>query len=157
MSIQSCYFCIQDVEKLWFWMCLRHVSMLCHFCLFFKAVFLVFLTAQWRLRHTGSSGFSPSLRLRFISENASLLCIFVSPPTVPLHYTKLLTRDLFFVPCHCSYISVPCPAFHVHVAGDLNKTISFAAGVLSTSFARALLRLIHWSPSCPIQLSIFKT
>jgi len=29
--------------------------MLCNFCLFFK-LFLVFVTAQWRLRHTGSSG-----------------------------------------------------------------------------------------------------
>jgi len=36
MSIQSRYFCGQDEEKLWFWMCLRQVSMLCHFCLFFK-------------------------------------------------------------------------------------------------------------------------
>jgi len=31
MSIQSCYFCAQDVEKLWFWMCLRQVSVPCHF------------------------------------------------------------------------------------------------------------------------------
>jgi len=23
MSIQSCYFCVQDVEKLWFWMCFK--------------------------------------------------------------------------------------------------------------------------------------
>jgi len=36
MSIQSCYFGVQDAEKLWSWMCLRQVSMLCHFCLFFK-------------------------------------------------------------------------------------------------------------------------
>jgi len=31
----------------------------------------------------------------------------------------------------------------VHVASDLNKAISFVASVLSTSFARALLGLIH--------------
>ena len=24
--LQSCYFCVQDVEKLWFWMCLRQVQ-----------------------------------------------------------------------------------------------------------------------------------
>jgi len=58
------------------------------------------------------------------------------------HFTKL-TRALFFGPCRCSYIFVPCLAFRVHVAGDLNKTISFVAGVLSTSFARALLGLTH--------------
>jgi len=33
----------------------------------------------------GLLGLSPSLRLRFISENASLLCIFMPPPTIPLH------------------------------------------------------------------------
>jgi len=31
----------------------------------------------------------------------------------------------------------------VHVAGDLHKTISFVVGVLSTSFARALLIQAH--------------
>jgi len=30
-------------------------------------------------------GLRPSFRLRFISENASLLCTFVQPPMVPLH------------------------------------------------------------------------
>jgi len=35
------------------------------------------------------------------------------------------------------------PAFRVQVTGDLSKTLSFVAGVLSTSFARALLWLIH--------------
>jgi len=34
------------------------------------------------------------------------------------------------------------------LSGDLS-------GVLSTSFARALLRLIYYSPSCPMQLIIF--
>ena len=36
----------------------------------------------------------------------------------------------------------PTPAFRVHVTGDLSKTILFAAGGLSTSFACALLWLI---------------
>ena len=60
-----------------------------------------------------------------------------------LNVLKLLTWALFFVPCHCSYIFVSCLVFHVHVAGDMNKTISFVTGVLSTSFARTLLGLIH--------------
>jgi len=34
---------------------------------------------------TPAQGLSSSLRLRFISENASLLCVFVLPPKVPLH------------------------------------------------------------------------
>jgi len=44
----------------------------------------------------GLLGLWPSLRLRFISESTSLLCILVPPPTVQLHYTKLLTRALFW-------------------------------------------------------------
>jgi len=38
---------------------------------------------------------------------------------------------------------VPYLAFCVHVACDLNETISFVVGVLSTSFARALIELIR--------------
>ena len=109
----------------------------------------MFLTAQWLLRHTGSSGFArvfdydlyrtvagkfsiggldivkltktplnyrvsrfnlgglgalfgglsapnPSLRgegTGFVSENASLLCMFVPPPTVPLH--KVVNSGFF--------------------------------------------------------------
>jgi len=36
---------------------------------------------------SGDSGtrISPNLRLQFISENASLLFVFVPPPKVPLH------------------------------------------------------------------------
>jgi len=107
-------------------------------------------------------GRSPSVRLRFISENASLLCMFVSPSTS--HFTKLLTRARFFGPCHWLYIFVPCLVFRVHVAGDLNKTISFVLSVLTTSFTRANCprmphrvygpgqnrhqKVFHLSPSC---------
>jgi len=62
------------------------LSVLCHFCLFFCAELLVFLTAQWQLRHTGSSGwawvFAYDLYRR---TRACLLCIYMPPPTVPLH------------------------------------------------------------------------
>ena len=51
------------------------------------------------------------------------------------HFAKLLTRALFIGPRHCSYIFVPCLAFRVHVARDLNKTILFLVGVLSTGSA----------------------
>ena len=71
---------------------------------------------------------------------ACFVCLFCHSRS---HFTKLLTRPLFLGPCHCSYIFVLCLAFHVHVASDLNKTISFVVGVLTTSFARALLGLIH--------------
>jgi len=46
-------------------------------------------------------------------------------------------------------------AFRVQFAGDINKKISFVATVLSNTFARALLGLMHWSPSCPLEFSIF--
>jgi len=122
----------------------------------FQAVYLVFLTAQWRRWHTGAArvfNYDSCLRTR-----ACLFCIFVPPTKGRSHFTKLLTRALFFVPCQFSYIFVSCPAFHVHVAGDSKKTISLVAGVLSISFARALLVLIHQSTSCrAMQLNILKT
>jgi len=100
MSIQSCYFCVRDVEILWFWMCLRQVSILCHFCLFFKLVLGVLPTPAH-----GLLGHSPCLCLLFILENASLLYVFVPPPTVPLH--KVVNSGYFHCgPCHCSYIFV---------------------------------------------------
>jgi len=51
------------------------------------------------------------------------------------------------------HLSPPLPP--ALVAGDLNKTISFLVGILSTPFSRALLGLIHKSPSCPMQLRNF--
>jgi len=54
----------------------------------FQAVFLLFLTPQWRLRHMCSSGWA-----RFIDHGlywrtrACLLCIFVPPPTVLVDFS----------------------------------------------------------------------
>jgi len=78
-----------------------------------------------------------------IGENASLLALYICATTHGPHFTKLLTRALFFEPCPFSNKFFPSLAFGVHVAGDLNKTISFVVGVLSTSFAHALLGLIR--------------
>jgi len=36
--------------------------------------------------------------------------------------------------CYYWSIFVPCLAFRIHVAGDLNQKLSFVASVLSTSF-----------------------
>jgi len=126
MSIQSCYFCVQDEDKFWFWMCLRQVLTLCHFCC---CVLGVFNSPVATPAH-GLLGLNPSRWLRFISENASKLALYFL-----CHHHRLLTQALFFGPCHCSYVFVPCLAFRVHFAGDLNKTMSFVVGVLSTSFA----------------------
>ena len=119
----------------------------------------MFLTAQWLLWHTASSGFARifdyDLYLRTRVWQSSLLALYICATTKGR--SQLLTRALFFVPCHCSYIFVSCPAFHVHVAGDMNKTISFVAGVLSTSFPRPLFGFIRQSPSCrDMQLSFFE-
>jgi len=122
---------------------LRQVSMLCNFCLFFKLCTWRFQQPSGDSGTRGLLGFHPSLRLRFVSENASMLAFCVLCHHPRCHFTKLSTRALLFGPCYCSYIFVPCLAFRVHVAGDLNKTISFVVAVLSTSFARALLCLIH--------------
>jgi len=40
-------------------------------------------------------------------------------------------------------------------AGDVNQKILFATMAVSNTFARSLLGLIHWSLSCPLELSIF--
>jgi len=84
----------------------------------------------------GLLGLSLSLRFRFI-HNASLLALHICATT------QGPAPGSFLVPCHCSYIFVSFLAFHVHVAGDLNKAISFVVGILSTSFARALLGFIR--------------
>ena len=52
----------------------------------FYAVFSVFLTAQWRLRHSGSWGLTRVVDYDLYRRTqASLLCIFVPPPSVSLH------------------------------------------------------------------------
>jgi len=86
--VTGLYFCVQDVEKYGFECVLRQVSKLCHFCpTCFQAVFLLFLTAQWRFRYTGSSGLARFLDYDvYWRTQACLLCIFVPQPTVPLHY-----------------------------------------------------------------------
>ena len=66
---------VQDVEKLWVWMCLRQLSMLCHFCLFFKLCSWCFNSPVATPAH-GLHEFRPSLRLWLISENANLLALY---------------------------------------------------------------------------------
>ena len=83
IRIQSWYFCVQDEEKLWFWMCLRQYQCCAIFACFLGCV-LVFNSPVATPAH-GLLGLRPSFRLRFLSWNASLLCMFVPPPTVPLH------------------------------------------------------------------------
>jgi len=104
----------------------------------FEAVFLVFLTAQWLLRHMGAPWASPESSITACigeRELARFLCKCHYPRS---HFTKLLTRALLFGPFHCSYTFVACLAFRIHVAGDLNNRISLVVGVLTTSFAHAL-------------------
>jgi len=80
-----------------------------------------------------------------------LLCIFVAPLISLITVVNLgSTRGL----CYYSSIFVPCLAFRIHVAGDLNQKLSFVASVLLTSFALALLGLIRLSPSRSLQLGI---
>ena len=87
MSIQWCYFCVQDVEKLWYWMCLRHVSMLCHFCSACFSSCVPVFNRPVAAPHTGSSGLARFFDYDlYWGTRACLLCIFVPPPTVPLHY-----------------------------------------------------------------------
>ena len=102
MSIQSCYFSVQDVEKLWFWMRLRQVSMLCQFCL----LSCVLGVSNSPMAIPGSSRLTrvfdyDSYRR---TQPACLVYLWQHPRS---HFTKLLIRSLFFGPCHCSCIFLP--------------------------------------------------
>ena len=109
------------------------------------------LCRQWRFQHSGSArAFDYALYCR---TRACMLCMFVPPPTSLI---KVVNSGFFHwvlsVLIYFRFMS----AFRVQSAGDVNKKISFVATVLSNTFARSLLGLIHWSPSCPLQLSIFQ-
>jgi len=85
------------------------------------------------LRYTGSSGLTRVFDYDLYRRTWACFVYLCHHPRS--HFTKLLTRALFFGPYHCSYVFVPCLAFRVHVAGedDLNTTTTFVAGVRSTS------------------------
>jgi len=55
--------------------------MLCHFCLFFKNSVLDVFNNPVATPVYGLLGLRPSFRLRFISENASLLALYVCSTT----------------------------------------------------------------------------
>jgi len=56
----------------------------------FQAVFVLFLTDQWRLWHTGSSGLARFMDCGlYWRTRACLICMFVPPPAVPLHYVVI--------------------------------------------------------------------
>jgi len=64
--------------------------MLCHFCLFLSCVLGVFNSPVATPAH-GLLGLSSSRRLRFASEKASLLALYIYLCHHPLsHFTKLL-------------------------------------------------------------------
>jgi len=120
---------------------LKQVSMLCHFCLFLNCVLGVSNSPVATPAH-GLLGVSLSLPFRCLYRRTRTCFIYLCHHRRS-HFTELLTRALWFGPCHCSYIFVPRPAFCVKVAGDLDKTIFVVGVLLSTSFARALLRFIY--------------
>jgi len=113
-------------------MCLKTSINTVSFLPDFYTVFSVLLTAQWRLQHTGSSGLAGVFNYDLYRKTQFACFAYLCHHPLS-HFTKLLNRVLFFGPCHCSYIFVPCLAFSVHVADYLNKIISFRVGILSTS------------------------
>jgi len=103
-----------------------------------EPILLCFSWNKWWLRHSGL------VRVvdydSYCRTSTCLLCIFVPPFTSLI---KLVNAGSFTGLCHCSYIFVSCLAFRVHIAGNMNKKLSFVIGVLSTSFAIALLGLVR--------------
>ena len=105
---------------------------------------------QWRFQHSGSTrAFDYALYCR---TRACMLCMFVLPPTSLM---KAVNSDSFHWALSVFIYFRFMLAFRVQFAGDVNKKISFATTALSNTFARSLLELIHWSPSCPLTIKYF--
>ena len=104
-------------------MCLRQVSMPCHFCLFLSCVFGVFNSSVAIPAH-GLLGLNPILRVRFISENASLLVLYICATTHgPLH--QVVNSGSFL---SLGLITVNICSFHVWAF-----TLSFFTMILYNS------------------------
>jgi len=69
----------------------------------FQTVLLVIFTAQWQMRHPGSAWLFDYNVYIGERELACFVCLFHHSRS---HFTKLLTRPLFFGPCHCSHMFV---------------------------------------------------
>ena len=86
-----CHTAMACLPHWWCWTVLPDGAIL-HACVHghrkeFFAVFLVFSTAQWQLQRTDSSGLARIFDYDIYQRTqACLLCIFVPPPTVPLHW-----------------------------------------------------------------------
>ena len=105
---------------------------------------------QWRFQHSGSTrAFDYASYCRTL---ACLLCMFVLPPTSLI---KVVNSGSFHWALSVFIYFRFMLAFRVQFAGDVNYKISFVTTALSNTFPRSLLGLIHRSPSCPLQLSIF--
>ena len=100
---------------------------------------------QWRFQHSGSTrAFDYALYCRMW---ACMLCMFVLPPTSLI---KVVNSGCFHRGLSVFIYFRFMLAIRMQFAGGVNQKISFA------TTARSLLGLIHWSPSCPLQLSIFQ-
>jgi len=99
------YFCVLHVEILWFWMCLRQVAILCHFCLFLSCVLGVLNSPVPTPAH-GLLVQRPCLRLWFILENTSLLELSICATTHGPTSQSFNSGSFHCGPCHCSYIFI---------------------------------------------------
>jgi len=117
MSIQACYFCVQDVEKCDFECVDRYQCCVIFTLSVFQAVFLLFLAVQRRLRHMGSARFF-DYHLHRITR-ACLLCIFVPPPTAPLHYVGKSGSFLWSFSLFIYFVSISglSPEANFHIRG----------------------------------------
>ena len=118
------------------------LSVLCHFACFFALSYWCFQQPSGNSGTRAPRAEPESSITIHIGEREHACFVYLCHHPLS-HSTKLLSRALFIGPCHCSYKFISCQTFRIHVASDLNETISFVASVLSASFARALLGLIH--------------
>jgi len=80
MSIQSCYFCVQDVEKRDF-ECVTGINAVSFFPACSSSCVLVVFNSSMATPAYGILGLSRTPRLRFILENANLLALYICVTT----------------------------------------------------------------------------
>jgi len=72
--------------------------------------------------------------------------------SLPTSLIEVVNSGSFHWACHCSYIFIPCLAFRVHVAGDLNQKILFVVDVL---FSQVCSLAVYSSSSVRDRAAIF--
>ena len=101
---------------------------------------MVFLTAKWLLRHTGSSGFARVFDCDLYRRTQAC---FVCSTTHGLTLLSCYLGLLFWGLRHWIYLCAPCLVFRIHVTGNLGKLETFVQCFVCNSIAVFRFDLLH--------------